>query len=274
MNFQVIQDICFSSDSNLIVVSSSRGTSHLFEINPEKEGDSPVPMSAISRIRSGNSSGWIGTVSDAASAAAGMVGGSVPGTITSTFCYCDEKSNNNYYGSVADMCSKTNLLVFAPSGCMTQYALREHQVGVGHETAAMTGFDFESGIETEGKLAVDPIRRWSIIQNRSRRETQDHHSDIYGGGTSVDSKSKVFPEVVRKQSVEEAWKVTKKGTSLVDDKRHLFIFEAELQTHLPTQLPLWERRKVKFPFVERMIWKCVVWIISECSCTCTLHKTV
>ncbi|EFH42315.1 hypothetical protein ARALYDRAFT_495551 [Arabidopsis lyrata subsp. lyrata] len=242
----VIQDICFSSDSNLIVVSSSRGTSHLFEINPEKEGDSPVPMSAISRIRSGNSSGWIGTVSDAASAAAGMVGGSVPGTITSTFCYCDEKSNNNYYGSVADMCSKTNLLVFAPSGCMTQYALRENAAGAGHETAAMMGFDFESGLETEGKLAVDPIRRWSIIQNRSRRETQDHHSDIYGGGTSVDSKSKVFPEVVRKQSVEEAWKVTKKGKTHVDDNRHLYIFEAEQQTHLPTQLPLWERRKFRF----------------------------
>lgn len=243
----MIQDICFSKDSNLIVVGSSRGTSHLFEINPEKEGDAPVPMSAISRIRSGNSSGWIGTVSGAASAAAGMVAGSVPGTVTSTFCYCDEKSNNNYYGSVADMCSKTNLLVFAPSGCMTQYALREHQVGVGHETAAMTGFDSESGLETEGKLAVDPIRRWSMIQNQSRRETHDPHSDIYGGGTSVDSKSKVFPEVVRKQSVEEAWKVSKKGTTRVVDKRHLYIYEAEQQqTHLPTQLPLWARRKFRF----------------------------
>ncbi|OAO92792.1 G18F [Arabidopsis thaliana] len=243
----VIQDICFSKDSNLIVVGSSRGTSHLFEINPEKEGDAPVPMSAISRIRSGNSSGWIGTVSGAASAAAGMVAGSVPGTVTSTFCYCDEKSNNSYYGSVADMCSKTNLLVFAPSGCMTQYALREHQVGVGHETVAMTGFDSESGLETEGKLAVDPIRRWSMIQNQSRRETHDPHSDIYGGGTSVDSKSKVFPEVVRKQSVEEAWKVSKKGTTRVVDKRHLYIYEAEQQqTHLPTQLPLWARRKFRF----------------------------
>lgn len=243
--FQVIQDISLSSDSNLIAVSSSRGTSHLFEINPEKEGDSPVPLSALNRIRSRKNSGWIGTMSGAASAAAGMVGGSVPGTITSTFCYSDEKTNNSYYGSPADFCSKTNLLVFAPSGCMTQYALRENSVGVGHETAAMTGFDFESDLETEGKLAVDPIRRWSMIQNQSRRETQDHHSDIYGGGTSVDSKSKVFPEVVRKQSVEEAWKVTKKGTTRVEDKRHLYIYEAELQMHLPAQQPLWARRKVK-----------------------------
>ncbi|XP_010482879.1 PREDICTED: autophagy-related protein 18f-like [Camelina sativa] len=242
----VIQDICFSNDSNLIVVSSSRGTSHLFEINSETEGESPVPLSAINRIRSKNSSGWIGTMSDAASAAAGMVGGSVPGAITSSFCYSDEKSNNNYYGSPVDFCSKTNLLVFAPSGCLTQYALREHSVGVGHENMAMTGFDFESGLETEGKLAVDPIRRWSMIQNQSRRETQDHHSDIYGGGTSVDSKSKVFPEVVRKQSVEESWKVTKKGTTRVEDQRHLFIFEAELQMHLQTQLPLWARRKFRF----------------------------
>ncbi|EOA12943.1 hypothetical protein CARUB_v10025923mg [Capsella rubella] len=240
----VIQDISFSYDSNLIVVSSSRGTSHMFEINPEKETDSPVPLSAINRIRSKYSSGWIGTMSGAASAAAGMVGGSVPGAITSSFCYGDEKSNTNYYGFPTDFCSKTNLLVFAPSGCLTEYALLENSAG--HENAVMTGYDYESGLETEGILAVDPIRRWSMIQNQSRRETQDHNSDIYGGGTSVDSKSKVFPEVERKQSVEEAWKVTKKGTTPVQDKRHLYIFEAELQTYLPAQLPLWARRNFRF----------------------------
>lgn len=244
----MIQDISFSNDSNLIMISSSRGTSHLFEINPEGEVDSPVPLSAINRIRSGNSSGWIGTVSGAAAAAAGMVGGSLAGAIASTFCYCDEQNNKNYYGSASDNSSKRNLLVFAPSGCMTQYAIRANPVGVGHETAPMTGFDFESGAETEGKLAVEPVQRWSMIQNQSRREMQDQHSDIYGGGTTSDSKSKVFPEVVRKQSVEEAWKITKKGKARVEDKHQLYISEAELQMYQPSQLPLWARRKVNFIF--------------------------
>ncbi|CAN8248267.1 unnamed protein product [Cochlearia groenlandica] len=254
----VIQDISFSFDSNLIVISSSRGTSHLFEIDPEGESNvnAPVPLPAINRIRSsGNVNGWIGTVSGAAAAAAaGMVGGSLPGAIASTFCYCVEKNKNNYYGSsssssASDNISKKNLLVFAPSGCMTQYGIKENPAGsAGHETGAMTGFDYESGLETEGKVAVVPIRRWLMIQNQSRREVQDQHSDIYGGGTPVDSKSKVFPEIVRKPSIEEPWKaVTKKGgKGRAEDKRQLYISEAELQMYPPPPLPLWARRKFRF----------------------------
>ncbi|CAA7049217.1 unnamed protein product [Microthlaspi erraticum] len=253
----VIQDISFSNDSSLVVVSSSRGTSHLFEMNPEGEGNAqtPTPVTAISRIRSGNSSGWIGTVSGAAAAAAGMVGGSLPGAITSTFCYIDEQSNNNkQYGlttiATTDNNSKRNLLVFAPSGCMTQYALKANPAGAGagHETAAMTVFDFETGLETEGKVKVEPIRRWSIIQNQTRREMQDQPSDIYGGGASPDSKSKVFPEVVRKQTVEEAWRVTtKKGKARGEDNRKLYVSEAEVQMYQPSQPPLWARQNVNSP---------------------------
>ncbi|WZY81299.1 hypothetical protein YC2023_027683 [Brassica napus] len=243
----VIQDISFSNDSSLIAISSSRGTSHLFEINPEGEGNAPVPLSAVNRIRSGNISGWMGTMSGAAAAAAGMVGGSLPGATASAFCYSVEQDKNNHlYGSSAasDNSLKRNLLVFAPSGCMTQYALKANQVGDGgHE---MAGFDFESGSETEGKVAVEPIRRWSMIQNQSRREMQDQHSDVYGGGASSDSKSKVFPEIVRKQSADESWKVTKKGKARVEDKHQMYMSEAELQMYEPTQLPLWGRRNFRF----------------------------
>ncbi|KAF8116883.1 hypothetical protein N665_0014s0143 [Sinapis alba] len=242
----VIQDISFSNDSSLIAISSSRGTSHLFEINPEGEGNAPVPLSAVNRIRSGNISGWMGTMSGAAAAAAGMVGGSLSGATASTFCYSVEHNKNSHYGSAAasDNSLKRNLLVFAPSGCMTQYSLKANPVGDGgHE---MAGFDFESGSETEGKVAVEPIRRWSMIQNQSRREMQDQHSDVYGGGTSSDSKSKVFPEIVRKQSAEESWKVTKKGKARVEDKHQMYMSEAELQLYQPTQLPLWGRRNFRF----------------------------
>ena len=242
----VIQDISFSNDSGLIVISSSRGTSHMFEIDPHRVGNAPVPLSAVNRIRSGNISGWMGTMSGAAAAAAGMVGGSLPGATASAFCYSFEQNkNNNLYGSspASDNSLKRNLLVFAPSGCMTQYALKANEVGDGgHE---MAGFDFESGSETEGKVAVEPIRRWSMIQNQSRREMQDQHSDVYGGGASSDSKSKVFPEIVRKQSADESWKVTKKGKARVEDKHQMYMSEAELQMYEPTQLPLWGRRNVK-----------------------------
>ncbi|XP_018474195.2 autophagy-related protein 18f-like [Raphanus sativus] len=245
----VIQYISFSNDSSLIAISSSRGTSHLFEINPEGEGNNAPVLSAVNRIRSGNISGWMGTMSGAAAAAAGMVGGSLPGATASAFCYSVEQNkNNNHYGSSAatsDDNLKRNLLVFAPSGCMTQYALKPNQVeGGGHE---MAGFDFESGSETEGKVGVEPMRRWSMIQNQSRREMQDQHSDVYGGGgASSDSKSRVFPEIVRKQSAEESWKVTKKGKARGEDKHQMYMSEAELQMYQPSQLPLWGRRNFRF----------------------------
>ncbi|KAJ0267098.1 BCAS3 domain-containing protein [Hirschfeldia incana] len=225
----VIQDISFSNDSSLIVISSSRGTSHMFEINPQARGKAPVPLSAVNRIRSGNISGWMGTMSGAAAAAAGMVGGSLTGATASTFCYWVEHNKNNRYGSAAsgNSSKKRNLLVFAPSGFMTQYPV---EVGV------VTGLDFETGSE------IEPIRRWSMVQNQSRREMQDQHSDIYGGGTVSDSKSKVFPEIVRKQSAEESWKVTKD----VEDRHQQYMSEAELQMYQPSQLPLWGRRHFRF----------------------------
>ncbi|KAK6132958.1 hypothetical protein DH2020_033249 [Rehmannia glutinosa] len=78
----VIQDISFSSDSHWIMISSSRGTSHLLLFLPPGTGlqvltqqdicasGPPVNLSAISRIRSG-SNGWRNTVSGAAAAATG-----------------------------------------------------------------------------------------------------------------------------------------------------------------------------------------------------------
>ncbi|WZZ89459.1 autophagy-related protein 18f-like [Brassica napus] len=226
----VIQDISFSNDSGLIVISSSRGTSHMFEIDPHRVGKALVPLSAVNRIRSGNISGWMGTMSGAAAAAAGMVGSSLTGAAASSFCYCVEQNKNNRYGSAAsDNSSRRSLLVFAPSGCMTQYPV----VGSSHEAAL--GFDFESGSE------IEPVQRWSMVQNQSRREMQDQHSDIYGGGTVSDSKSRVFPEIVRNQNAEESWKVTKK-----EDKHQMYMSEAELQMYQPSRLPLWGRRHFRF----------------------------
>lgn len=55
----------------------------------------------------------------------------------------------------------------------------------------------------------------------------------------------MFPEVVRKQTVEEAWRVaTKKGKARVEDNRQLYVSEAELQMYQPAQPPLWARQNV------------------------------
>ncbi|CAG7892535.1 unnamed protein product [Brassica rapa] len=250
--YAVIQDMSFSNDSSLIVVSSSRGTSHVFEINPEREAHIPVTLSPVIRIRSRDISGWMGTVSGAAAAAAGMVGGggggSLQGSTTSTFSYCVEQQNKNtHYGSTAsDNSSVTrNLLVFAPSGCMTQYALK---AGEGGEALVMTGIDSESGAETEGPVVR--IRRWYMVQNRSRREMQDQQRDVYGGGGATSgSGSNVFPEIVRKESAEEEpWKANKKGKAprVVDNNHQLYVSQTELRMYQPSHLPLWEWDNCRF----------------------------
>lgn len=252
----------FSNDSSLIVVSSSRGTSHVFEINPEREAHIPVTLSPVIRIRSRDISGWMGTVSGAAAAAAGMVGGggggSLQGSTTSTFSYCVEQQNKNtHYGSTAsDNSSVTrNLLVFAPSGCMTQYALK---AGEGGEALVMTGIDSESGAETEGPVVR--IRRWYMVQNRSRREMQDQQSDVYGGGGATSgSGSNVFPEIVRKESAEEEpWKANKKGKAprVVDNNHQLYVSQTELRMYQPSHLPLWEWDNVKLSFLPLLVFFC------------------
>ncbi|XP_010539276.1 PREDICTED: autophagy-related protein 18f isoform X2 [Tarenaya hassleriana] len=238
----VIQDIGFSNDSNLIMISSSRGTSHLFEINPGIEtitqcgnGNlaSPITLSAVSRIRNG-SNGWMGTVNGAASAAAGRTS-SVPGAVASTFCsYADNGSSM--------MTTRTHLLVFSPSGCMTQYAIRA-MVDLDCRTDGFSG-DFDSVLESEGKLDVVPMQRWTICQKNSRREPRDH-TDLYGG--ALDS-GKVFPGGVgmKNSALEDSKKVTSKGNST---QYRLYISEAELLTHQPRCPPLWAKPKVSFQSV-------------------------
>ncbi|KAK9092131.1 hypothetical protein Syun_027042 [Stephania yunnanensis] len=151
----VIQDISFSDDSRWIMVSSSRGTSHLFAISPSggivnlnstdanSKYDSirsnvtsgtaglpklnqqslcasgpPVTLSVVSRIKNGNS-GWRGTVSGAAAAATGRIS-SLSGAIASSFhnCKCDDA-----YAEFNTLRTKYHLLVFSPSGCVIQYVL-------------------------------------------------------------------------------------------------------------------------------------------------------
>jgi hypothetical protein len=134
------------------MISSSRGTSHLFAINPlggsvnfqsadanftTKNGGlgvmtkavvrwppnqlslcaagPPVTLS-VSRIRNGNN-GWRGTVSGAAAAATGRMS-SLSGAIASSFHNC---RGNALYAGCHSLKAKYHLLVFSPSGLNAQY---------------------------------------------------------------------------------------------------------------------------------------------------------
>ncbi|XP_062077818.1 autophagy-related protein 18f [Humulus lupulus] len=279
----VIQDISFSDDSNWIMISSSRGTNHLFAINPmggsviipaadaiftgKNNGlgavgrsvsswpsnsglqipnqqnlgplGIPVTLSAVSRIKNGHS--WRGTVSGAAAAATGRMS-SLSGAVASSFHNCKGKA---LYMDCSSSRMKQHLLVFSPSGCMIQYALR---ISTGLDaTTAVSGLNttYESGQEHEARLMVEAIQKWNICQKQNRREREDN-IDIYGDNGMTDS-NKVYPEAAKKGNTTypEAEGPGTKGKITLEEKHHLYISEAELQMH-EARSPLWAKPEIYF----------------------------
>ncbi|OIW08299.1 hypothetical protein TanjilG_02975 [Lupinus angustifolius] len=256
----LIQDISFSVDSKWVMISSSRGTNHLFAINPhggpvniQPYDDSftanndglgvmtdqavhrplqnfkqqnlcaaghPITLSVVSRIRTGSDC-WRGTVtSTAAAAAATGRTSSLSGAVASSF--------HNFEGSSALYVEGNNskdffyLLVFS-RGSLIQYALHM-QTFNGLDLPVVTGFApaYESAPQTDPRVVVGAIQKWIIRQRRSRRERADN-IDMYGDNGISDS-NKIYPEEVK-------------------EKHHLYISEAELQMH-QVDTPLWAKAEI------------------------------
>ncbi|KAI3688560.1 hypothetical protein L2E82_46211 [Cichorium intybus] len=257
----VIQDISFSVDSNWIMISSSRGTSHLFAISPlgykhdaiDKPADVgctvPQTLSAVSRIRSGNS-GWKNVVTGAAVAASsGRMMTSSSGVIASTFYKC--KGNNNTGSDLGSTIPKYHMLVFSSSGCVIQYALRlSSEVD---SVSLMSGLNtaYENSSDHDSRLIVEPIQKWNICHKQNRREREENF-DIYGENGHTDSR-RVFPERIENNNdyFEGMLKVKKENISL-EERNHVYISEAELQMH-ESRVPLWARAQVYFLKMDDVI---------------------
>ncbi|KAL7143214.1 hypothetical protein ABFS83_08G176500 [Erythranthe nasuta] len=259
----VIQDISFSSDSQWIMISSLRGTSHLFAISPSgglvdfsqstdarlqaltrqsiSASGPTVTLSAVSRIRSGNSSnGWRNTVSGAAAAATGRLN-SLSGAIASVFHNC--KGNNDDFNSPK---KSYYLLVFSP-GCVVQYALRFSPASNGTSSSSAlreASFGGEFSPEGEMRLVVEAIQKWNICQKQNRKEQQGDSIDVYGENGNPDS-SKVYPERNNYLSSDVLGKKTVKEKITNEEKHKKYISEAELQMHRNPN-PLWGRPEVYF----------------------------
>ncbi|CAH8283604.1 unnamed protein product [Eruca vesicaria subsp. sativa] len=100
-----------------------------------------------------------------------------------------------------------SVLCFDPSGMLlVTISTQGHNI---MPLQLLEWLDFESGSE------IEPIKRWSMIQNQSRREMQDQHSDYM----------EVEHFLILKNA-EESWKVTKKGKACVVDKHQMYMSEA------------------------------------------------
>lgn len=282
----VIQDISFSVDSHWIMISSSRGTSHLFSISPSggpvniqsaeeplttshkgynsdatnKPPDfgfsgsgppmrnqqnlcafgPPVTLSAVSRIRSGNS-GWRNVVSGAAVAASGRMNSS-SGVIASAFHKC---KSNNLDADLSSMMPKYHMLVFSSSGCVIQYALRLSSEVDSAAVISGSNNAYEFTSDSESRLIVEPIQKWNLCHKQNRREREEN-VDIYGDNGHTDSR-KVFPERTKNENPDffEGMSKVKKENVSFEERNHVYICEAELQMH-QSQITLWARSQVYF----------------------------
>ncbi|MCD7473115.1 hypothetical protein HAX54_014738 [Datura stramonium] len=278
----VIQDISFTGDSQWIMITSSRGTSHLFTISPSGESVNFRSSDAYLTARSNDSSVVEKPAVHCASnskvpvlnqqnicesappvtlSAVGRIRSGSNGwryTVTGAATAASGRTIS-FSGSIASAfhhCNSTSqytdsgllkpnyrLLVFSSPGCMTQYALRMCSELDSVTTIPAVGSTYEAGLET--RLVVEAIQKWNIFQKHNHKE-RDDNADIYGEFGSSDS-SKVFPEGITKGNdlcSETRDRITKEKIRS-EQGHHIYISEAQLQMHRP-QNPLWAKSEVFF----------------------------
>lgn len=275
---QVIQDISFSYDSNWIMISSSRGTSHLFAINPAggqvnfpsadanfiiRNGGSGVPArQTLRRVDSGLHipskqdpcatgvpvtlsavsrihHGSNGWRGTVSSAAAAATGRM--GTVSGAIAsaFHDCRGNALHIDNGSSE-ARYHILVFSPTGSMIQYALR---VGLDStEVLPRSSTALESVPESDGRLVVEAIQKWNISQKQNRK-AQDNSIDIYGDNGGLECNKNYCGEINGNPIYLGASDTVLKAKACREELHHFYISEAELQMHA-ARSPLWTKPEV------------------------------
>ncbi|KAL3322695.1 hypothetical protein AABB24_040003 [Solanum stoloniferum] len=277
----VIQDISFSGDSQWIMITSSRGTSHLFKIPPSGTVNfqsSDAFLTARSNVstvlekhavhctsnlkilvlnqhnicESGPPvtlsavgrirSGSNGWINTVTGAAAAATGRTISFSGSIASAFHHCNSTSQYADSGL-VKANHHLLVFSSPGCMTQYALRMCSELDSVATIPAMGSTYEADLET--KLVVEAIQKWNIFQKQNYKE-RDDNADIYGEFGCSDS-SKVFPEGITKGNSlsSETRNTFTKEKIRSEIGHHIYISEAELQMHKPHN-QVWAKPEVFF----------------------------
>ncbi|XP_077221211.1 autophagy-related protein 18f-like [Tasmannia lanceolata] len=281
----VIQDISFSNDSRWIMISSSRGTSHLFAISPPggttnlhssdasfTNGSSGLGLTTMTTVR------WPPSTGSSKPNQQGLCGSCPPVTLSAVSRI--RNGNNSWRGTVSgaaaaatgrvsslhgaiasafhnckgngvypdanSLKTKQHLLVFSPSGSIIQYMLRICTGGdIGTAISGLSTALYESNQDNDGGLVVEAVQKWDICQRQNRREWEDN-MDIYGEHSNGDI-NKFFPKGIRKGTgiYHSDSGLVRNGKHGTEEKHHLYISEAELQMY-PVQAPLWAKSEIYF----------------------------
>ncbi|XP_044482792.1 autophagy-related protein 18h-like isoform X2 [Mangifera indica] len=258
MTSAVIQDICFSNYSQWIAIVTSRGTCHIFVLAPfggetvlqiqnsNLDGPSltpvlslpwwsgpsfmtnqhlfpspppaPVTLSVVSRIKI-NNSGWLNTVSNAASSAAGRA--SIPsGAVAAVFHSSVSQDLQPAHLKVNVL---EHLLVYTPSGNVVQYKLLSSSGGETSETSLRTGHSYSAEIHDEELgVKVEPVQGWDVCRRTDWPEREECIS-----GITVDQ-NEVSEMTMDTSDCEDNDNGHKENVKL-HDRSHLHISNAEVQ---------------------------------------------
>ncbi|KAF3332967.1 autophagy-related protein 18f-like protein [Carex littledalei] len=248
----VIKDISFSDDSEWIMISSSRGTSHLFAISPycstsylndPNQSDnnsliidniataSPfrgphVSTSPSLHRKSLSSPGppvTLSVISRIRNGSNGLNGlkGAVSLATGGPTNSISGAVASAFYKNTTSSTAKDYLLVFSPSGSIIQYF--PHRIEYS-----------ENG--SENRFVVEALQKWDMCHKKNR---QDHGEifDIYGEQEKGGNGNNMYNGLVKSNGSR------KFGN---EESRNLYyISEVELQTHI-VEVPLWARSGIFF----------------------------
>ncbi|BFG37037.1 hypothetical protein CerSpe_233110 [Prunus speciosa] len=272
MTSAVIQDICFSQYSQWIAIVSSRGTCHIFALSPfggdtvlqiqnsHVDGPtlSPVPsapwwstpyfmtnqqpfspppavtLSVVSRIKN-NNSGWLNTVSNAASSAAGKA--SIPSGAVATVFH--SSLPHDLQSSHAKVTALENLLVYTPSGYAIQYKLLPSVRGEPGEAASRTGPGSSVQIQDEDlRVRVEPLQWWDVCRRNDWPEREECISGVMLG-------KQEYVETVMDGSESDDNDIGDKELVKPPERSHLYLSNAEVQIN-SGRIPIWQKSKIYF----------------------------
>ncbi|KAK6243149.1 hypothetical protein QUC31_009558 [Theobroma cacao] len=274
MTSAVIQDICFSAYSQWIAIVSSRGTCHIFVLSPfggenvlqihnsHVDGatlspavslpwwstlsfmtnyqtfSSPAPptvtLSVVSRIKNGNS-GWLNTVTNAASSATGKA--SFPsGAFSAVF---HNSLPNVLQRAQVKANVLENLLVYTPSGHVVQHKLLPSFGGEAGESASRIGPGSAVQVqEEELRVKVEAMQAWDVCRRTDWPEREECLSGMTHG-------RKEALEMIADVSDSEDNEAGHKDLSKPQDQSHLYLANAEVQIS-SGRIPIWQNPRVSF----------------------------
>ncbi|XP_068644397.1 autophagy-related protein 18f-like isoform X2 [Aristolochia californica] len=245
----VIQDISFSDDSQWIMISSSRGTSHLFALSSSGgafTNGGPCFTYSSNGLGSNNNQSVRWPPSAASSRPNNQNFCPVPSPVTLSAVSRIKNGSNGWRGTVTGAAAAATGRVSALSGAIAS-AFHNCKAGLGSgaDISGLGTAPYGSTHDDDSRLIVEAVQKWDVCQRKSRREREDN-VDIYGEHGAGDN-GKLFVKGNRKGTSVHP---TNSGsiTSLkqsVEEKHYLYISEAELQMH-PAWLPLWAKSEIYF----------------------------